>query len=94
MGVVRVFPDPATAFSWLSVTPLRPQNGMEAEKTMGRMLLRFWLAIWKDQSGQDFIEYSLLAAAIVIVVAGFLPQNVMPAVSTIFSKITSGMAIS
>jgi Flp pilus assembly pilin Flp len=68
---------------------------MEAEKTMGRMLLRYWLLhFWKDQGGQDFIEYSLLAAAIVIVVAGFLPQNVMPAVSTIFSKITSGMAIS
>ncbi len=62
---------------------------------MSRMLLRFWLLhIWKDQRGQDFIEYSLLAAAIVIVVAGFLPQNVMPSVSTIFSKITSGMAIS
>jgi Flp pilus assembly pilin Flp len=58
-------------------------------------LLRFWrLHFWKDQRGQDFIEYSLLAAAIVIIVAGFLPQNVMPAVSTIFSKITSGMAIS
>jgi Flp pilus assembly pilin Flp len=65
------------------------------EKTMGRMLLRYWLLyFWKDQRGQDFIEYSLLAAAIVIVVAGFLPQNVMPAVSTIFSKITSSMAIS
>ena len=61
---------------------------------MGRTLLRNLQNIWKDQSGQDFIEYSLLAAAIVIVVAGFLPQNVMPAVSTIFSKITSGMAIS
>jgi len=61
---------------------------------MGRTLLRILQIIWKDQSGQDFIEYSLLAAAIVIVVAGFLPQNVMPAVSTIFSKITSGMAIS
>ena len=62
---------------------------------MRRMLLRFWLQkVWKDQRGQDFIEYSLLAAAIVIVVAGFLPQNVMPSVSTIFSKITSGMAIS
>jgi Flp pilus assembly pilin Flp len=44
---------------------------MEAEKTMGRMLLRFWLAIWKDQRGQDFIEYSLLAAAIVVVVAAW-----------------------
>ena len=67
---------------------------MEAKKTMGRVL-HFWLLnVWKDQRGQDFIEYSLLAAAIVVVVAGFLPQNVMPAVSTIFSKITSGMALS
>jgi Flp pilus assembly pilin Flp len=62
---------------------------------MGGMLLRTWLQrIWKDQRGQDFIEYSLLAAAIVIVVAGFLPQNVMPAVSSIFSMITSDIAIS
>ena len=62
---------------------------------MGGMLLRtLLLRIWKDQRGQDFIEYSLLAAAIVIVVAGFLPQNLMPSVSSIFSKITSDMAIS
>ena len=67
---------------------------MEANTTMGRMLHYWLLNVWKDQRGQDFIEYSLLAAAIVIVVAGFLPQNVMPAVSTIFSKITSGMALS
>ena len=61
---------------------------------MRSILRSYWLSFWKDQRGQDFIEYSLLAAAIVIVVAGFLPQNVMPSVSTIFSKITSGMAIS
>ena len=62
---------------------------------MGRMLLQIWLLhIWKDQRGQDFIEYALLAAAIVIVVAGFLPPTVMPSVSTIFFKITSSMAIS
>jgi Flp pilus assembly pilin Flp len=54
------------------------------------LLQRFW----KDQRGQDFIEYALIAAAIVVVVAGFLPTTVMPSVSTIFSKITSGMAIS
>jgi len=40
------------------------------------------------------IEYALLAAAIAIVVAGFLPPAVMPAVSTIFSKITSTFALS
>jgi Flp pilus assembly pilin Flp len=57
-------------------------------------MLGLLLSLWKDQGGQDFIEYSLLAAAIVIVVAGFLPPSVLPSVSTIFSKITSGMAIS
>jgi Flp pilus assembly pilin Flp len=57
---------------------------------MGWLLLQ----LWKDQRGQDFIEYSLLAAAVVIVVAGFLPPSVLPSISTIFSKITSGMAIS
>ncbi len=34
------------------------------------------------------IEYALMAASLVIIVAGFLPPTIMPAVSTIFSKIT------
>jgi pilus assembly protein Flp/PilA len=57
---------------------------------MYRLLLR----IWSNQRGQDLIEYALLAAAIAIVVAGFLPPSVMPSVSTIFSRITSSLAIS
>lgn len=47
-----------------------------------------------DETGQDLIEYSLLAAAVFIVVAGFLPPSVVPSVSTIFSKITSSLAAS
>jgi Flp pilus assembly pilin Flp len=47
-----------------------------------------------DDSGQDMIEYALLAAALVLIVAGFLPPSLMPAVDTIFSKITSSLAIS
>jgi Flp pilus assembly pilin Flp len=50
--------------------------------------------LWRDQSGQDMIEYALLCATLAIVVAGFLPPSVMPSVSTIFSKITSSFAIS
>lgn len=46
--------------------------------------------IWRDVRGQDMIEYALLAAALAIVVAGFLPPTIMPAVSTIFSKVISG----
>ena len=46
--------------------------------------------LWTDARGQDMIEYALLAAAIAVIVAGFLPTTVMPGVSTIFSKVISG----
>lgn len=48
----------------------------------------------REDSGQDMIEYALLAAAMVVIIAGFLPPSLMPSVSTIFSKITSSFAIS
>ncbi len=57
----------------------------------GLLLLK---RLWREQSGQDMIEYALLCATLAIVVAGFLPPNIMPSVSTIFSKITSSFAIS
>lgn len=46
--------------------------------------------LWNDLRGQDMIEYSLLAAAIAVVVAGFLPPSILPSISTIFSKVISG----
>ena len=45
--------------------------------------------VWRDVRGQDMIEYSLLAAALAVAVAGVLPQTLMPSVSVIFSKIVS-----
>ena len=45
---------------------------------------------WTDRQGQDLIEYALIAGLVAVVVAGFLPPAVMPAISTIFSKIVSG----
>jgi Flp pilus assembly pilin Flp len=45
--------------------------------------------VWKDIGGQDMIEYALMAAAIAVTIAGFLPTTLMPSVSTIFSKIVS-----
>jgi len=53
-------------------------------------LLRMARWLWLDNQGQDMIEYALLAASIAVVVAGFLPPQIMPAISTIFSKIISG----
>ena len=45
--------------------------------------------LWQADQGQDLIEFALLAAAIAVTVAGFLPTQLMPSVSTIFSKIVS-----
>jgi Flp pilus assembly pilin Flp len=52
--------------------------------------LKLDLQLLLDQRGQDMIEYALLAASIAVVVAGFLPPAIMPAISTIFSKVVSG----
>lgn len=59
------------------------------ETTMARL---FILArrLRTDHRGQDMIEYALLAAALAVVVAGFLPPTIMPAITTIFSKVVSG----
>ena len=48
------------------------------------------LTLWNDVRGQDMIEYALLAAAMAVVVAGFLPPTIMPSISNIFSKVVSG----
>lgn len=53
-------------------------------------VLTVWRGLCGDKRGQDMIEYSLLAAAIAVVVAGFLPPQIMPSISSIFSKIVSG----
>jgi Flp pilus assembly pilin Flp len=49
--------------------------------------------LWIQDTGQDLIEYALMAATIAVVVAGFLPPAVMPAVSSVFSRITSTLGL-
>jgi Flp pilus assembly pilin Flp len=64
---------------------------IETEERASPMVKLYYGAyrIWRDVRGQDMIEYALLAAALAVTVAGFLPTTLMPAVSTIFSKIVS-----
>jgi Flp pilus assembly pilin Flp len=57
-------------------------------------MLTFIRNFWRAQTGQDMIEYALIAATLAIVVAGFLPPSIMPSISTIFSEITSTIALS
>jgi Flp pilus assembly pilin Flp len=67
------------------------QCNIEEEERASPMVNLYYEAfrVWRDVRGQDMIEYALLAAAIAVTVAGFLPTTLMPAVSTIFSKLIS-----
>ena len=49
------------------------------------------LKIWKDQSGQDLIEYALMAG-FVAVAAGAIMPGVATSLSQIFSKVASVMS--
>lgn len=43
----------------------------------------------RNCQGQDMIEYALMAAAVAVVVAAFLPVQVLPVISGVFSRILS-----
>jgi Flp pilus assembly pilin Flp len=45
---------------------------------------------WKDKSGQDLIEYALMAG-FVAVAAGAIMPNIAVSISTIFSEVASVM---
>ena len=53
---------------------------------MRNLLLK--LRIWKDQRGQDLIEYALMAG-FVAVAAGAMMPGVATSISQIFSKVDS-----
>ena len=57
-------------------------------KTLTNML---WKArLWKDNRGQDLIEYALMAG-FVAVAAGAIMPGIATSISTIFSKVASVM---
>ena len=60
---------------------------MQGEKNMTRIVTN----IWKDDSGQDLIEYALMAG-FVAVAAGAIMPGVSTSVSQIFSKVGSVMS--
>jgi pilus assembly protein Flp/PilA len=59
------------------------------ESEMHRILKVVIIArIWRDQGGQDLIEYALMAG-FVAVAAGAIMPNVASSISTIFSQIST-----
>ena len=59
-----------------------------AKNNMARSLHR--LRIWRDQSGQDLIEYALMAGFVAVAAGAAFPP-VADTISQIFSKVTSVM---
>ena len=64
-------------------------NGIVAGRGIKHMT-RIVLNIWKDDSGQDLIEYALMAG-FVAVAAGAIMPGVSSNISSIFSKVGSVM---
>ena len=48
--------------------------------------------LWRNQRGQDVVEYALMAGFVTVVAAAVMP-SVSGSISTIFSKITSLLAL-
>lgn len=55
------------------------------------MITFYILKLWRDDRGQDFIEYSLMAALLCTSVGVVMPSWIFPELSQIFSKVTSSM---
>jgi len=42
---------------------------------------------WKDENGQDFIEYALMAALVATGTGIMMPLSIVPAISGVYSRI-------
>jgi pilus assembly protein Flp/PilA len=93
MGVesffAKVLGIPADSCASFSMLP-SDCNGLVAgrEKYMKQIVL----CIWKDERGQDLIEYALMAG-FVAVAAGAIMPTVSVQISQIFSKVSSVMTV-
>ena len=59
---------------------------MKNKKLNAERMLR---ALLRDERGQDLIEYALLVGFMVIAIYVVLPNDLMPTVSKIFSRIVT-----
>jgi Flp pilus assembly pilin Flp len=49
--------------------------------------------LYTETKGQDLIEYALMAGFVAVAAGAIFPSTLMPAVSSIFSKIVSSFAV-
>ena len=52
-------------------------------------LLKAWVKwqIWRDERGQDFIEYALMAGFVGLMGAAIIPIVIVPPLSSIWSRV-------
>ena len=90
MGVesffAKVLGIPADSCASFSMLP-SDCNGLVAGRENMKQIV---LNIWKDDSGQDLIEYALMAGFVAVAAGAIMPQ-VSQNVSEIFSKVSSVM---
>jgi len=48
---------------------------------------------FREHEGQDLIEYALMAGFVAVAAGAIFPTSLMPAVSTIFSQLTSSFLL-
>lgn len=56
------------------------------------MIAFYLLKMWREDHGQDFIEYALMATLVATSLGIVMPGWVFPTISSVMSKVTSGMA--
>ena len=57
-------------------------------RTRKQSTRRFFLQIWKNEHGQDLIEYAMIAGFLAVVSGMFMP-GVARDLSTVYSKVSS-----
>jgi len=53
----------------------------------------FWINFWKDEEGQDLVEYALIVAAIALGMVASV-RGVVTALNSLYESITTGLALS
>jgi len=53
----------------------------------------FWINFWKDEEGQDLVEYALIVAAIALGMVASV-RGVVTALNSLYESITTGLTLS
>jgi Flp pilus assembly pilin Flp len=57
------------------------------------MFIQFFSRLWRDNRGQDLVEYALLAAFVATMAAAIIPNWYLGPLSQIMSSVTSSLIV-